>query len=531
MAELPTEHKKHVLKDPACLNQNPKRLSSSAHNDIISPTDRECREHAGEVRRRNDRNVRADPPPPQPAQAMTSNSAKSNQGRKKQSSGLGGGDDSDSDHDSSQHGVGERDEGVIMRKKKQSSSAPNGELRSKSRNAVAGPSTSMSLTPEEEERVQLQRQIARQRETGDGRWHRLLQTRRLIRDSAMQEKRRMSRLLQGSPSIQNHSFGLSGDIFGRNWPNLHVLHLQELRMRQYLDEALCHGITDNDVIEDENCLSEGISRLDLLERAIEQAEKKFVIWWENFVKPKEPTVQAVIEALRTVLYLSSSTLIETLKDEGLMLDPLAFWYERRILHELGFSSGLSYIDIMLQLRSRLPNGLWNRDPEYLNTIEMLSKSRQKTDSGERLSREYIDWVFSGAPPPLIDSCCQQALQQIRGNKLRNMGESVSTAQEFCENSRDGTLALVLLKGGMLVSTKPVSRSDQKLLGWYRMRDELIQTYEGPSDMVRRNIWQSDLTNDALHGKLYRYEIDRQLGYTFKVGLNGEVLGLWTPSVT
>ncbi|KAI1166834.1 hypothetical protein F5B18DRAFT_562687 [Nemania serpens] len=497
MAELPTEHETHVLKDPACLKQTPKRFfDSSRHNDIISPSDHEYRKHAGEIRLRNDRKVRAEPPPPPPTQARTTNSAKPNRGRKKQTGGFGDGDDSDSDYDSSQRNIGERDEGVTMRKKKQRSLAPDGELRAKSRSHLAGPSTSMSLTPEEEKRVQLQRQIARQRETDIGGWRRLLQDRQVYRDSALLDKGHMLNMFQTNPDIQRYLFDGSEAMIQKRWPNMHVLHLQEMRMRDYLDEALCHGITDADAMGDENCLSEKLSRLELVERTIKQAEKKLIVWWEQLVTPNEPTVQRVVAVLQTQqedLLYDTMDEIHRHREEGLQLDPFTSWYEQRIFYQLGLPSQLSP-------ESLFPLLVRGMDDDNLKDLNrMLSESRQKTNLGARLSREYIDWVCADAPPDLIDSCCEQTLQQVQGNKIREMLGPNSITQEFRKDDYNGTLSLVLLKGGMLVSIKTVSKLDQRLLGWY---------CEG--------------------GELYRYEIDEQLGYAFKIDVEGKLLGLWTP---
>ncbi|KAI1194214.1 hypothetical protein F5X97DRAFT_311720 [Nemania serpens] len=532
MAELSTECETHVLRDPASLKQASKQpIDSSQHNDIISPTDREWREHAGEVRRRNDRSVRAEPPPPQPAQARTTNSTKPNQGRKKQTSGFGDGDDSDSDHNSSQRGIRERGEGVTMRKKKQPSLAPNSEPRARSRNDVAGPSTSMWLSPEEEQRVQLQRQIARQRETGEGGWQRLLRARRVNRNNALRDKGRMGDMVWRNPEIRRRLFDGPTAISQERFSYMqHMSTLQELLMRHYLDEALCHGITDIDATEDKNRLPEGTSRLDLLEETIKQAEIRFIVWWAQYVSPGiKIELRAIVQELRTMSAERYATATR-LKEAGHGLDRCALWYERRIFDCLGMGG--------------VPD-----------IIDMLAKSRQRTDSGEHLNPEYIDWLCRGAPPDLIDSWCQQTLQQIRGSEIRemahpttlattihqlsndgtvlptfarDMGGPISMAQEFCQDDYDGKLSLVLLKGGMLVSTKPVSQLDQILLGWRRMLYMRPQAHKGLSDGVRRNIWQSDLQSSTRHWKLYRYKFDSDLGCAFKIGLDGNLLGLWTP---
>ncbi|KAH8162963.1 hypothetical protein CIB48_g5284 [Xylaria polymorpha] len=502
MADVSTESETRVLKDPAGLKKPAKPLPNFSRQSKISPPiEHGCREHAGEVRRRNDRTVRAQPPPPQPAQAKTINGTRSNQGRKKQTNGFNDDDDSDSDRDSTQRGFGDRGGGVIVRKKTQPPLTSNGDLEVRPPHSIAGPSTSMRLTPEEEERVQLQRQIARQRKTDDGTWDRFLRTRSVNRRHTRENKRFMLRNLQNDPKGQQllHHDPKETPV-KKQWPNFDVFQYQQSQMDRYLDEALCHDIADG---EDDNYLSIRISRRELLEHIIREAEDKFVIWWERFVTPEESTVKAVVESLWTDNTWITKYGGQPQRHPGVnvKLGAFAASYERCILTELGLS-------FLFDERPNTTEGLvcewqkWFRDrSKYPDTIENLCLLTSQQN--RHLSKKYIDWVCSGTPPHLVDSCCQQKLQQIRGANIREMLGSGSTSQEFCQDiDHPGSLSLLLFKGGMLFSIQPVSRFDQEQMGWHR-------------------------TGDA-HMGFYRYEVDRELGHTFKVGVNGELLAVWTP---
>ncbi len=154
----------------------------------------------------------------------------------------------------------------------------------------------------------------------------------------------------------------------------------------------------------------------------------------------------------------------------------------------------------------------------LDTTAILSKSRHNN----RLGREYSDWVCSGTPPGLIETYCQQRLQQIRGSRIRQLLGPTSASQELYEDiDGEGTLSLRLFKGGLLVSIKPVSLLGQERLGWYRMAN---QREEWLSHKAVRLNWETALRLPSIFS---RYEFDEVLGHHFKVGVNGEILGLWT----
>ncbi|KAI0551576.1 hypothetical protein F4679DRAFT_131504 [Xylaria curta] len=503
MAELPTESESHILKDPADLKKTSKPFPKfSQHNEILSSVDREYRKHAGEVRRRNDGTVRAEPPPPRPAQAKTINQAKPNQSRKKLANGFDDDEDSDSDRDRSQPGFGGRDGGATVRKKNRFPLTSDGDLQARPKYSEAGPSTSMQLTPEEEERMKLRRHINHHGlGVGADFW-----TLRRNEKIAKKDKQLLLHMLQTHP--QGRQLLLDNPEttpFKRQWLNTDVFRFQQLQMSHFLDEALCNDIDDRDAMEDNDCLSEGISKPQLLEYIIEEAETKFVLWWEQFVTPGERAVQAVVESLWT-----QDTWMDKCKAQpqdrnggGLGLGEFAASYELWIVTRLGFS-------FIYDVRSRWPVIQrsvyeWRKSDlgmsKYLDTMKILSESRKD----QHMSHEYIDWVCSGTSPDMIDRYCQQRLRQIRGAKIREILGSRLTGQAFRESTYDeGSLSLVLFKHGHPSSIKPVSTLDREEMGWYRGR-------------YRRG-----------ESKFYRYEIDDELGNVFKVGMDGKLLSLWTP---
>ncbi|KAI0183673.1 hypothetical protein EV127DRAFT_446286, partial [Xylaria flabelliformis] len=509
MADFPTESESHTLKDPADLKKTSKPLSEfSPHSEILPSIDREYRRHAGEVRRRNDGTVRAEPPPSQSAQAKTTNQAKPNQSRKKQTNGLNDDDDSDSDRDRSQRGFGSRDGGITVRKKNQPPlTSNNSGLEARPKSGMAGSSTSILLTPEEEERVKLRRQISHSQETQQRVWNSLLSTRQRNRESTIKDKKHLLRELWTDPEGRRFLPEPYAIPITKQWPNTHVFQLQQLEMSNYLDEALCRDIAGRDVMDDSNYLSKGISRLQLLECVIKEAETKFILRWEQ--EFSERTVQAIVKSLWTKDTGVSQRELQLLSQaERLEIDEFTAYYEYWVFSQLGFE--LRYDAQPGRLVIHCSRGWRESDrgiSKYLDTIKILSESR----NSQQLSQEYINWACRGASPDLIDRSWQRKLQQLRGSRIREMLGLSSTRQEFCEDiDHEGSLSLVLFKGGMPFSIEPVPPLDQERMGWYRIQ-------YGWMDQVR-----------VLSSKFYRYEIDDESGRIFKVGVNGELLALWTP---
>ncbi|KAI1133665.1 hypothetical protein F5Y10DRAFT_228302 [Nemania abortiva] len=519
MADLPGEQETHVLKNPDTIKQALKPLPQN--NDVFSPTEPEIRKHAGEVRRRNDRSVRAEPPPPQPAQARTTNQAKRNQGRKKQASGLDGDDGSDSDRDGSRRDFGERDTGVAMLKKTRTLSTPNDDPRAKPKHNVAVPFTQIPLTPEEAARVQFQKQIFLQRK-GDEGWQSLLHIRRANRHDTERKKKGIAQWLLNDPEMEQLLFDVpKGRAAEGIWKDTHHLGLQNLRMRHYLDESLWCDMGKTDELGRSNYLPKQISEPELLEEIIKLAETKFVMWWEPFVNPLEPTVQAVVKRLIQPNGFRPSKL------RGYLLsymsnthnsDRFSAWYDQRILRQLGvsFSEFAMTPDVTVNSAEML---------------EMLSKSRQTQNSDERLSQGYVDWVCRNAPAGLIDSCCRQRLRQIRGGEIRPMLGMSSATQVFCQDDSGRTISLVLFKDGIPFSVKPVQFHDWKILGWYGKNKRKAPTYRAQpmkSQLIERHI-TTEAGDNEWSPIFYRYEPDEISGkYFFKVGIDEKLIELWTP---
>ncbi|KAF2968577.1 hypothetical protein GQX73_g4998 [Xylaria multiplex] len=522
MAAHPRERETHVLKDLDSLKKIAKLLSHfSRHNNIFPSIDKEYREHAGEVRRRDDRTERAEAPPSHNSQAGTAGLAKPNPGRTKQTNGFEEDDGSDSERDNPQGsglegggGVTKQNESLIVAVKPMRSPI------------------SASLTPEEEQRKQLHR-IGREREANGIGYRISLDDFSANRRYTEEDKVCLLRLLADTPDGRKllHR-GAAGTESGERPPKTVVFNLQQLRMSQYLDEALDHGMAGIDVIDDKNCLSEGISKFMLLEDIIKQAERYFVTWWEQFVTPDEHSLLGVVKSLRKpgVLGIKLMTQFRSHNAKDLRLDPFTAAYENLIfnnLHPVGGGSRQKRIEARWRRATtheypRMRGFKAELELGYADITQILAKSQ----GNEGLSDEYVDWICECIPSDLIETCCQQRLKQIRGKRIRQILESTSISQKLNEDNEDmdgyGTLSLLLLKGDMLVSMKQVSPLDQERLGWYRTPGD-----RGAWPKLHRSRkWRS--TDQLPSSKFYRHEFDEILGRTFKVGVYQELLGLWTP---
>ncbi|KAI1368716.1 hypothetical protein F5Y08DRAFT_227339 [Xylaria arbuscula] len=509
MATLPRERETHVTK----IHELKKIAKPSSEllqpNAISSPVDQEYREHAGEVRRRDDRTVRAEPPPTRRAEATTSCRCEPSRGRKKRTSGLDGDDGSDSERDNPTS-LGGGNGGFVKQKKNRQLPIPEGDHDIKPKPTVTGYSASMSLTPEEEQRVKLHRQVSRQKRADEDRWRRLLDARLVNKRATERYKENLLEWARArrSPVASN----ASEEKYFR--ANSFTFQLQQSQIDRYLDENLYHDIAEIDVIDENDYLSKGISKRDLLEGIINQAESDFVLWWRQFTETREDTVLSIVDSLWTNESWIEEFIIQSTKPgEGVGLDPFVAAYGELIFRWLG----VSYLveqrwgveELMLEWHNR------NLDKtRYLDVTAMLSDSRQS----EGFSQEYLDLVCGYIPSDLMESCRQQKLRQIRGGKIRELLESSSTSQEFCQNvDGEGTLSLVLFKGDLLISIKPVLPHDQRRLGWYRT----------PQDSCR---WEgTPIIRKKPRSTYYRWEFDEGLGHFFMVGVEKEVIGVWTES--
>ncbi|KAJ3577100.1 hypothetical protein NPX13_g3467 [Xylaria arbuscula] len=255
MATLPRERETHVSK----IHELKKIAKPSSEllqpTAIFSPVDQEYRERAGEVRRRDDRTVRAEPPPTRRAEATTSCRCEPSRGRKKRTGGLDRDDGSDSERDNPT-GLGGGNEGFVKRKKNRQLSIPEGDHDIKPKPTVCGCSTSLSLTPEEEQRVKLHRQISRQKRADENRWGRLLNAR--LANKGLTERCKEPLLKEARTSRQTGASNASEEKYFR--ANSFTFQLQQSQMDRYLDENLYHDIAEMDVIDENDYLSKGISK-------------------------------------------------------------------------------------------------------------------------------------------------------------------------------------------------------------------------------------------------------------------------------
>ncbi|KAI1170931.1 hypothetical protein F4777DRAFT_567496 [Nemania sp. FL0916] len=495
MADLPREREGHILKNPSELKRASKPASASSSPGHLSmPTDHGYRDHAGQVNRRTDRAVRAQSPP-QPHRDKEINQAKLNDNRKKKANFLGGGEGSDSDDDDNQRDPGKERESVVIRKRKQTTSDIDPEPKSRpTMNRLRERSTPMTFTPEEEERIKLQRFTTSRRGSDEEDWQRLLSARRTRRRHSGSAKEAILREIRNKrwlrdyveTSLPQEPLQRLPPVFNSKEPirrAKHVFDIEEMRRREYLDLALGEWNTESNYLT-----VKSISEYEVRVKAVEQAESKLVMWWSQFITPTGPGILGIFNNFMQPQQW------QYYENQLVPYDTFVPWYEQRLMSLLGFRSGYGQP--------------WIDESKYLEAVNFIaiSRSKKQNDGIETLSKEYIDWVWSDGAPKYLDTYLQKLRQQVLGNEIRAILGPGSIEQEFYQETNKNIMSVVLFEAGTQIFKQEVFNLDLRDLGWRFKKDD----------------------RDATSGIFYCYETDKILGHTFKMSIDGEVLGLWTP---
>ncbi|KAI1413601.1 hypothetical protein F5Y13DRAFT_160683 [Hypoxylon sp. FL1857] len=463
----------------------------------------EYREAPVDVRRRADRTVRAEPPPSPAGQTSFTPHHRRSSRKKQQNSGLGGDDGSDSDDNDPKRGHSESDAPIARRQPtRQSALSP-------ADSTAADSLATAFLTPEEKERMNLRREIQKE--------SRVLKTalakRRRKRIEAIEMKKNLLEVVREEDNYLQKITEIR--------PDVKSILVQEERLHEYLDEALCSDM--GDAVEGSGVNQDLNGKGGMLEEVVELIESDFISRWGKRMdlEGKTRLFEATLPGNRVVAVLDSfvrlwiserRTMKRTLDHDELLrlvsepvgtstlsFGPLASLYEQRIIGDLA-EDYVVYAD-------RLDKHFWS-SWHWSRTTALLKASRQYGKQGQ-LSLKYVSWIYSLASQSEIDSVIDTHLQKgphwTRGKRVRRFLQSLGSRvnQEFCESRINGyDIVLVLFKDEQPVSKKPVTKEDLERLGWFR---------------------------DCAYDRYYcRYEFDDVHDAVFKVTMNGRVLALAEP---
>ncbi|KAI0386072.1 hypothetical protein F5Y04DRAFT_115452 [Hypomontagnella monticulosa] len=471
---------------------------SHVDHSILNPPEPKHRETPANVRRREDRTIRAEPPPPPTSHTRHSPEKRGNGRRRKQGNGFNEGSDSDSDeHDPKRSHDG--DTSIARRRSVQPAATDSHEP------VMAGASTSASLTPEEEERIRMRRAL----KDNVVEWKTVLNVHSANRKEAEEIKKALI-LIEGRESEMGEWYQL--DKRERRPPTRNIQDSGTL-MDDYLNEALfC------DTMVSQGPIVSMLSEDDLLLQVLGRIESDFILRWENqWLSAGQAAPQHVDNI--------DNRLIPTLKSiYEYMLDiPIEDSLEYNLFQQYAEDDDEcddEYVELFEAVIALTDSSTYRYNPaatiyerviirnlalDAVKNRTGTTKERQVEpfSIGQRrfyrkwTKRSRINWIRSFMPAHAVDTCCQQRYMQLEGGKIRSAQKS-RFKQEFCVNA-DGSISLLLMDEERLVTIRNVDLREFHGLGWFE-------------------------DNGCSMGYC-RYEYDDHYGVVFKVTMDGKVLAL------
>lgn len=461
------------------------------------------RAHAGDVARRSNSALRALPPPSTVARSSLRTGSRADRGKRKGSKQLG--DDSEDDsEDEKRMRNGDKNSLLDMPKKKP---------------AAVMPSTSPSLlTAEEQERIGLRRTFR----AAEEKWKRF----ELERNNCMRRRhdteRKVASTLQGITASSETK---------RN------LCRSEDNVRVFLDATLFDYIRDqSDRIEDQlkgGGNSEGHSKprshryLDEVLRRIEDGvmarSKAFDEWasttqkWDTFPPSKIERMNSICLRMQAIFFKEikdmaihdettiKNHLAQRLKNQsrdiGLFTPSESFLTPKDDLENQYFE--LLSASLAKSVAQDIKTGLSLPNKSSLELVHIFQTSR--TDGGNGLSQEYVNWVTSALDDKQLSSRCESWFKSVRKetiDRFRRDLSGIDIRHEFIDSAEDPSdVFVVLFKGGIVANVIQVPSERLGELGWRR---------------------------DNSTGRYWRYSLGYSLkDHVFKVQMNGEIVGMAT----
>ncbi|KAI2639464.1 hypothetical protein GGS26DRAFT_269097 [Hypomontagnella submonticulosa] len=463
--------------------------TSYADNSILTPPEPRYRETPADVRRRENRTVRAEPPPPPPPQVIPPLPTPKSGRRKKQSNSFDGDSGSDSDDTSNQGRDGESD-APIARRVRQSAPGPIGTSR-------AGPSTSPFLTREKKENTSFRRAL-------------MVGSKSVL--SAHHETKNNAGDLKVFLANEYKLGKLAKARYGsgEHMPTTERIQYQKERMYDYMNETIYRqgGVVPSrslgDVfVQPPNSL--------LFQEVVIRIESDFTVRWENRLLDNQEQMlrtgiggpftgerfAAIVESLYGCM---SKVPINHLLSKQDQQYELANTVELKIGRDYRFkqAAGIYQRKVLLELADCVIGNAATGEERHVQPrlIDRLKISR----SNGLPTDEHIHWIQSLLGAHMVSKCQHQRYRQMVGERIRNTAVS-RLIQGFYENE-DGHINFIILKDGHPLSNTYVDDGNFASFGWFR-----------------------DYGYDR---KYCRYEYDAGHDAIFKVAIDGKVLALCKP---
>ena len=470
---------------------------------------------AGHVARRGGRFTEAEPPPASAAKSNPRVKSRGDKGQRRQKNGFGGDDGSDSEEDGKNRGRRGDEETDTVSGNAVRTTAGEGSIQRL-------PRTSDGLSAEEEERIRLRRALKTMNSKEASNHERqqreaLLINQRLTPiDKATLESRRekvweMEREMRRF--LNDMAYGQGGSSI--DMKNTHYLERILLLVEEGVKEQLSArlGVVAQTGFEAKSLLD-----------AIETWSRDEFYRIGLALPPGDNGDQDV---------RSRRNRIEVLADEHLrsaaMSAPLGNVLIQQYMEKLSDTLRAALIQ---QFEASTRESSWLPYTTF-HLLHTIGSSRQNG----RMSSTYINWCCSFLDYGEIVARVQHLQRlhpidyaegdfesdfKIQENRIGNHTSAEALAgnrQEFVQRGVDD-VELVLFKGHQPVSMQAVSAQELTRIGWRR-------TFE----YDRTNYESSDRQYQMRDFKYWRYRVGTMLGsidWIFKVQMDGEVIGMWTP---
>lgn len=465
----------------------------------------EVRNVAGHVERRSERPTRAEPAPSSPAKAKDKTEKRLKKGKGRQNDGFGDGDGSDSDDGSKKRSQGYDDEIAAVVRRTPPTLAAEG----------SGLDPSI-LSAEEQERLNLLRtlQALEDQWKNTKRHYKICSSRRNGREIILakyfpwqrwKEKASsgmVTQIMEEEKALQTFKDGI---VFAELDAQLKEAQqtildtkFTESERKQYLEQVLLRvedGVIARCGVFDRNtsCWSFDRPRPKKEQRLLGIINKLFLGLWRELVEKCPSTQDVATVTADFIAAKCTSTYPDVLVEQ--------------------------YIDRTSQILSEIvlrdhAAGL-QQNESTLHLMQIIEKSR----CDGHLSVEYISWVTSLLDRQEIELRARRFHQldlEKRAREARTsalqLRERLTGGLEFIEDY-PYDVSVVLFKGNRPFSRRLVASEELARIGWRR-------SCLPAGDFVRRCLNEPS--------PYWRYRSPSPMGYIFKVQMDGEVIGMWTP---
>ncbi|KAE8452962.1 hypothetical protein EG329_012149 [Mollisiaceae sp. DMI_Dod_QoI] len=476
-----------------------------AERPLVLPENRLSRTVPAHVHRRANANTRALPPPSVTQKPKSGEDARPEKGKGRKVNHSGDNIDSDSYNDRNKRRHTDDSDAPVSRRKAASIVPDVGPSGHNS-------SASSSLTPEEQQRVQLRAEL----QTAEEKWKKFKLDRE---ECASRQSNRQHSLTKEKRRRCTRSNELERI---QMWKSVEE---EDNRLRDFYDEVLSSHIEQQLHEDTENEEHEEHKRLNscaLADDIVSNLEDKIIVGFQDYepydlshnggVMPlnKKNRMIAIFDSIQTSLMGRIGTPNNPWKSiKDLVLGSMIYYYSSiytACAERSEDAPAHQYLDALskrlVEVLTRVKPSVSGHTPSYvaLGPSSDVSATRA-ADWGEFIDQER--WKLWKVSREQNEHRYLDMRKKLLG-KFRNDFSHVCAGQEFLENLNEvdqpGEVFLVLLKDDMLASVQAVSPENLTWLGWRRA---------SPTE----NYWRYSRAGDPSD--------------LFKVQMDGEVVGIWT----